>query len=205
MIKWIVIYSILQICISKQHGTQNILANNIIKSAPKEPSSKMRKKLFGACRGDFDKNVYAPIMDKQASNRIVVVGSVNGDLDILKDILVHASLIDHVDEWIGRDAIFVQLGDASHIGPQSLELMIFINNLRADAEKHRGKVISLLGRHEAEYLFTDVDGTVEHHLHYAERRMFKRPDEDMPSIDDIRAHFGPDRCFGKILRSYRAT
>jgi hypothetical protein len=82
-------------------------------------------------------------------HRIVAVGDVHGDFAAWRDILRAAQLIDGNGGWMGRDAVLVQTGDAVDRGPDSLKVIQDLMRLQREASRTNGRVIALVGNHEA--------------------------------------------------------
>ena len=81
--------------------------------------------------------------------RIVAVGDVHGDIDAFASILREAGLIDAAGQWAGGSAILVQLGDVLDRGPRPRAAFDLLMRLEAEAQRAGGRVIVLLGNHEA--------------------------------------------------------
>lgn len=84
-----------------------------------------------------------------AADRVVAVADVHGTIDGLVGILRAAELIDESNAWIGGDATLVQTGDLLDRGVDLQEVMDLLMRLQAEAPESGGKVIALLGNHEA--------------------------------------------------------
>lgn len=81
---------------------------------------------------------------------IFVLGDVHGELDGFKDNLKEGKVLDGLGNWArGNTSILVQMGDVIDRGPKSLEAFDFLDKLQSQAEANGGKVIRLLGNHEA--------------------------------------------------------
>jgi hypothetical protein len=108
--------------------------------------------------------------------RIVVVGDIHGDFNILMTCLKKAKVINDSREWIGRDTHVVQLGDILDKGgrgikssAQSMEefsIFEFLNYLDSEAEKHGGKVHYLIGNHEIMNIQGDFRYVHKKHLNH---------------------------------------
>lgn len=85
----------------------------------------------------------------QASARIVAVGDLHGDYGAYRAIVRAAGLVDRSDRWVGGDAIFVQTGDVPDRGPDSLRIMRHLMQLQLQAARAGGRVVALVGNHEA--------------------------------------------------------
>lgn len=90
----------------------------------------------------------APAM-AQAPQRIVAVGDLHGDYAAFEDIVQAAGLTGADGKWTGGDATLVQLGDIADRGPDSLKIYHALQQMEKDAPKAGGKVIVLVGNHEA--------------------------------------------------------
>ena len=85
----------------------------------------------------------------QAPPRIVAVGDLHGDYDAYVAILRAAGLVDRRGRWAGGDSIFVQTGDVADRGPDSLRIMRHMMRLQREAARAGGRVVALVGNHEA--------------------------------------------------------
>lgn len=99
-----------------------------------------------------------------AAERIVAIGDIHGDFDLLKKSLMMAKVINHRDEWIAAEGtIVVQVGDQidscrnihdCHFNRQSddssddVEILLYINRLHEKAKLKKGGFYSVLGNHE---------------------------------------------------------
>jgi len=84
-----------------------------------------------------------------AAERIVAVGDVHGDYDAFLEIVEAAGLSDKEGRWTGGNTVFVQLGDFTDRGPNSLKIIRLMQVLEQAAPKRGGKVVVLVGNHEA--------------------------------------------------------
>ena len=84
-----------------------------------------------------------------AAQRIVAVGDLHGDYEAWIDIARDAGLIDAKNRWSGGATTLVQTGDIADRGPDSLKIIRHLQKLQKEADKAGGKVIVLLGNHEA--------------------------------------------------------
>ncbi|HEV8385674.1 MAG TPA: metallophosphoesterase, partial [Candidatus Acidoferrales bacterium] len=92
----------------------------------------------------------------QSSARLVAVGDVHGDYDALVSILQQAALIDSKLNWSGKNATLVQTGDLLDRGAKCRQVMDLIMKLEAEAPKSGGRVIVLMGNHEAMNIIGDL-------------------------------------------------
>ena len=107
-------------------------------------------------------------------NRIIVIGDIHGDYQMMINSLKIANLIDNNDNWIGNDTYVVQVGDQidrcrpndrscdQQIIPNDqdddLNILTYLTNLHKKAQEYNGAVISLLGNHE----LMNVDGNLDY-------------------------------------------
>jgi len=90
------------------------------------------------------------------SQRVVAVGDIHGDLNAFIGILQRAQLIDPTNRWSGAKAILVQTGDMLDRGPNARGVMDLLMSLQKDAPRQGGKVIVLMGNHEAMNIYGDL-------------------------------------------------
>lgn len=91
-----------------------------------------------------------------APKRIIAIGDLHGDHDAWRAIAKAAGLIDAKGKWSGGNATLVQMGDIVDRGPDSLKIIRDLMSLQKDAPKRGGKVIVLLGNHEAMMMTSDL-------------------------------------------------
>ena len=97
----------------------------------------------------------APAAAKSAPERIVAVGDLHGDYDAWQAIAREAGLIDAKGHWAGGKAVLVQMGDVADRGADSLKIIRSLQQLQKEAPHKGGKVIVILGNHEAMNLLGD--------------------------------------------------
>ena len=106
--------------------------------------------------------------------RIIVIGDIHGDYNMMISSLKLAHLIDDNHNWIGNDTYVVQVGDQidrcrpngipcdEQMTPndedEDLIILYYLTNLHKKAAKHKGAVISLMGNHE----LMNVDGNLDY-------------------------------------------
>ncbi|MXO62828.1 metallophosphoesterase [Qipengyuania oceanensis] len=83
------------------------------------------------------------------AQRIVAVGDLHGDLPAWEAIATAAGLVDTQGEWAGGETVLVQLGDVTDRGPDSLAIIERLRALQLQAPGAGGKVVLLIGNHEA--------------------------------------------------------
>jgi len=106
--------------------------------------------------------------------RIIVIGDIHGDYEMMRKSLKIANLIDDYDNWTGEDTYVVQVGDQidrcrpngykceDYIDKddkdEDLKILYYFTNLHKKALRKNGAVISLLGNHE----LMNIDGNLEY-------------------------------------------
>jgi hypothetical protein len=91
----------------------------------------------------------------KAPQRVVAVGDLHGDYDAWQAIARDAGLIDAQGHWAGGKTILVQLGDVTDRWADSLKIIRSLQQLQKEAPRRGGKVIVVLGNHEAMNLLGD--------------------------------------------------
>lgn len=86
---------------------------------------------------------------QQSQQRVVAVGDLHGDYDAWAAIARHARLTDAKGRWAGGNATLVQLGDVVDRGPDSLKIIRHLMKLQREAARKGGRVVTLVGNHEA--------------------------------------------------------
>jgi hypothetical protein len=97
----------------------------------------------------------APVSAAAAQPRIVAVGDLHGDFAAWQAIARAAGLVDARGHWAGGKTTVVQLGDVTDREPDSLKIIRSLQQLQKEAPRKGGKVIVLLGNHEAMNLLGD--------------------------------------------------
>jgi hypothetical protein len=87
--------------------------------------------------------------------RIVAVGDLHGDYDAWLRIARGAGLIDAKGRWAGGNTTLVQLGDLTDRQPDSLKIIRSLQQLQKQAPRKGGRVVVVLGNHEAMNLVGD--------------------------------------------------
>jgi hypothetical protein len=93
---------------------------------------------------------------RAAGERIVAVGDLHGDYDVWIDIARAAGLVDAKNRWAGGTTTLVQAGDIADRGADSLKIVRHLRKLEKEAAKAGGRVIVLLGNHEAMNMTGDL-------------------------------------------------
>lgn len=98
------------------------------------------------------------IVEVDDADEIFAVSDIHGHYDQAVRILAANHLVDGPNadpkkvKWTGGKAIVVVVGDLIDKGPDSLEVIDLMRNLEDGAKRAGGRVIVLMGNHEAEFL-----------------------------------------------------
>src|SRR3954469_24186887 len=87
--------------------------------------------------------------------RIIAVGDLHGDFHAWVQIAQAAGIADAGGHWAGGPAALVQMGDITDRGPDSLKIIRNLQQLQTEAPRTGGRVIVVLGNHEAMNLLGD--------------------------------------------------
>ena len=93
--------------------------------------------------------LWAQAAAQSQAQRIVAVGDLHGDYSAWIDIARDAQLVDAANKWIGGRTLLVQTGDIVDRGADSLKIIRHLQKLDGEARRAGGRVIVLLGNHEA--------------------------------------------------------
>ncbi|KAJ3081004.1 hypothetical protein HK102_002642 [Quaeritorhiza haematococci] len=88
--------------------------------------------------------------------RIVAVGDLHGDLRSTLAVLRMAGVVNEERRWVGGRTVLVQTGDIVDRGPDTLYIFYLMRRLEKQAAAAGGRVIVLLGNHEAMNLVDDL-------------------------------------------------
>ena len=100
--------------------------------------------------------VAAPLpVSAQQPARIVAVGDLHGDFNAWQDIARGAGIVDARGHWSGGKTVLVQLGDVTDREPDSLQIVRSLRQLQKEAPRKGGRVVVILGNHEAMNLLGD--------------------------------------------------
>jgi hypothetical protein len=87
--------------------------------------------------------------------RIIAVGDLHGDYSAWMTIARASGLTDARGHWSGGKTILVQLGDVTDREPDSLKIIRSLQQLQKEAPRSGGRVVVVLGNHEAMNLLGD--------------------------------------------------
>lgn len=96
----------------------------------------------------------APAPAQQA--RIVAIGDLHGDHMAWRDIARAAGLVGPRGQWTGGKTTLVQVGDIVDRGDHSLKIIRDLMRLQKEAQRQGGRVIVLVGNHEAMNITGDL-------------------------------------------------
>src|SRR6185436_18623004 len=88
-------------------------------------------------------------------DRVVAIGDIHGDLDAFVGILQRAQLVDPIQRWSGGKTTLVQTGDFLDRGPKARGVADLLMSRQRDAQRQGGRVIVLMGNHEAMNILGD--------------------------------------------------
>jgi hypothetical protein len=119
----------------------------------------------------------APLAAQPAPQRIVAVGDLHGDYSAWIDIARDAGLIDSANRWAGGRTVLVQTGDVVDRGADSLKIIRHLQKLDGEARQAGGRVIVLMGNHEAMQVTGDFRYvTPGEYAAFADRQSARRRD-----------------------------
>ena len=86
----------------------------------------------------------------------VAIGDIHGDLETFRGLLRSAGLIDARGRWSGGTRALIQTGDVCDRGPRSRAVLDLLMSLEKQAAEAGGRVVVLMGNHEAMNVFGDL-------------------------------------------------
>jgi hypothetical protein len=98
----------------------------------------------------------SPAQSQQQPARIVAVGDLHGDFKAWTEISRAAGLVDKRGRWTGGKTVLVQMGDIPDRGPDSLKIIRNLMALQREAPRKGGRVVVVLGNHEAMMVLDDT-------------------------------------------------
>src|SRR5215468_9725304 len=116
----------------------------------------MRHDFYKAAVGCLILSMALSIGAPAATERVVAIADIHGDMDAFVGILQRAQLIDPSRRWSGGRATLVQTGDFLDRGPKAREVMDLLMSLPKEAPRQGGRVIVLMGNHEAMNIYGDL-------------------------------------------------
>lgn len=90
-----------------------------------------------------------PKASPSSHKRVVAIGDVHGDLDVMRSCLRVAGVVDTNDAWVGAPGTtLISTGDVLDRGDEDWECLTYLHALQAKARRSRGDVCLILGNHE---------------------------------------------------------
>ena len=130
------------------------------------------------------------IADPGRFDRVLAMSDVHGMSRAQRRLLRAAGLIDESLHWTGGKTLLIVDGDSIDKGPNSLEVIDLFLALANEAEAAGGKVIHLLGNHEAEFLANPENAKTSGEYGFsAELRAARLPLAEVTSADHPRGRF----------------
>src|SRR5256712_12096253 len=144
-----------------------------------------------------------------APTRMATSGKLHGDWEAFSGMRRRAHLGDPTRRWSGGNTIFVQTGDFLDRGPKARGVMDLLMALQRDATRQSGRVIVLMGNHEAMNIFADLRYVADDdYASFADDKAKSRPKGVYPSrpagyVERCEA-LNADGRYGKWLRTLPA-
>ena len=98
----------------------------------------------------------AALTGASAADRVVAVGDLHGDFAAWRAIARGAGLIDGTGRWAGGRTVLVQTGDVADRAPDTLRIVDDLMRLQREAKRAGGRVVALVGNHEAMNVTDDL-------------------------------------------------
>lgn len=105
-----------------------------------------------------DFSSHPAILEVEAADHVYAVSDVHGQYEIFVRLLAANHLIAKAEpdptkvKWTGATATLVIAGDHIDKGPKSIDVIDLLRSLEEQAPRTGGRVIALMGNHEAEFL-----------------------------------------------------
>jgi hypothetical protein len=127
------------------------------------------------------------------------VGDVHGSFPQFVSILQRTGVIDARHQWVGGSTILVQDGDVTSRGRQTRRCLDLLMQLEAQAAAQKGKVIPLLGNHEAMVIMGDLRYVLpEDYQAFAGEQS---PSVRERAFEEYRAFLARSRAYGRLRRA----
>jgi Calcineurin-like phosphoesterase len=94
--------------------------------------------------------------DLKEAPRLVAIGDVHGAYKQFVAVLRLAQLVDDKEHWSGGRSYFVQTGDLLDRGSDTRQVLDLMLRLEGEAKKAGGRVVAVLGNHEAMNIIGDL-------------------------------------------------
>jgi hypothetical protein len=92
------------------------------------------------------------IDDLQQFTQVLVISDVHGEYSHLTKLLKAAGVIEGSKNWSAGKTLFIVVGDSIDKGPDSMKVLALWIKLVPQAAAKGGRLVALLGNHEAEFL-----------------------------------------------------
>jgi hypothetical protein len=115
---------------------------------------------YDVATGPRDWAAHPALVDLPAST-VYAVSDIHGGYTRLTALLARYGLIDVAQQWSGGDATLVIAGDMFDKGPDGLDVLDLLRDLDASAPASGGRVVVLLGNHEAEFFADPTNSKAE--------------------------------------------
>ncbi|WP_353894139.1 metallophosphoesterase [Proteinivorax hydrogeniformans] len=150
------------------------------------------------------------------TKQVYVIGDIHGRLDLLKQSLKLARIIDKNSNWQRENILLIQLGDVIDRGPQSLQVVLYFQKLKKQAKYFNSDIEILLGNHELMALFAGMGNNyAKFHWYfnggdavYSEWNQGPDPLESKPLAklpQKFYDQFSLNGNFGKVISQYKAA
>ncbi|MBI5478396.1 MAG: metallophosphoesterase [Deltaproteobacteria bacterium] len=106
-----------------------------------------------------------PVVEVDTTEDVYALGDVHGDYDRMLALLAGAGLVEPLTQpadarWRAGAAVLVCTGDLLDKWPQAVDVITYLDALGAAAASAGGRVIVIMGNHEAEFLANPADSKV---------------------------------------------
>jgi len=111
-----------------------------------------------------DWSLYPAVILGETDEDLYVLGDVHGDYERLVTLLIAGKIIEksptepELVRWTGGKAVLVAMGDYINKWSAGLKVLLLLRSLREGATAAGGRVVLLMGNHEAEFL-ADPEGS----------------------------------------------
>lgn len=129
----------------------------------------------------------SPTISRPASELVVAIGDLHGDLAGARRALRLAGAIDERDRWVGGTMVVVQTGDLVDRGDEDREVLELLTRLQDEAKAAGGELLVLNGNHELMNVAAD--------FRYVTERSFSA----FESVGGRASAFAPGGPFAKQL------
>lgn len=99
-----------------------------------------------------DWSAHPAVVEIETQSDIYAVGDVHSDAARLARLLIAAGLADAEGHWRGGSSVLIFVGDMIDKGPRAVDTLRLIQALGDEAPRQGGRVVALMGNHEAEFL-----------------------------------------------------